>query len=441
MEEEFKKDEGFWDDKSSKTPMLIVVALLLAIGVGVFIFLTKDQTKKPTPNDTLNNINTPSDEATKSDDIANTNGKKIYIYAKGFADNGPIAFTYDCISEYCNIITTEKGIILYDEDKVQYRILSKYEQEQIFNSDSPAGGPLDKEGFKEIVPTRIFELEEYDESDENKEMHNLYKIEKENYFLVNNQEDKSVYNFKDYCEYYKDMCIFDKGLIAYYDQIYNLDTDTFIYELEDEQLIEKIEYKQSFIIVKFISDSNYFYLVMNEKNKNVLNTYVTGKNSYYLKNEQLYYIKDNKVLIENSKGDKTEYDNTNITPVYITGSMLLYLDNDNQINLRDLNTNKDTYNSEIITQPDLIELFYKTEDDKFELIYNDYNVLKTDEWFNSFNQEEIDDGFDINTYKNCTNENYKENISCRDYIIGYKVIFDKEGKYISKENFLGMGAI
>ena len=50
MEEEFKKDEGFWDDKSSKTPMLIVVALLLAIGVGVFIFLTKDQTKKPTPN-------------------------------------------------------------------------------------------------------------------------------------------------------------------------------------------------------------------------------------------------------------------------------------------------------------------------------------------------------------------------------------------------------
>ena len=206
-------------------------------------------------------------------------------------------------------------------------------------------------------------------------------------------------------------------------------------------MIEKIEYRQSFIIVKFISDSNYFYLVMNEMNKNVLNTYVTGKNSYYLKNEQLYYIKDNKVLIENSKGDKTEYDNTNIMPVYITGSMLLYLDNDNQINLRDLNTNKDTYNSEIITQPDLIELFYKTEDDKFELIYNDYNVLKTDEWFNSFNQEEIDDGFDINTYKNCTNENYKENISCRDYIIGYKAIFDKEGKYISKENFLGMGAI
>lgn len=433
MEEEFKKDEGFWDDKSSKTPMLIVVGLLLAIGVGVFIFLTKDQTKKPTPNDTPNNINTPSDEATKSDDIANTNGKKVYIYAKGFADNGPIAFTYDCVSEYCNIITTEKGIILYDEDKVQYRILSKYEQEQIFNSDSPAGGPLDKEGFKEIVPTRIFELDAL-YTEEKEQVHNLYKIEKENYFVVNEKEEenKSLYNFKDYCEFYNNKCLFDKQLIGYNEQLYDLKTDTIIYELKEHN-IYKLDVNQNFTIVEF-KDSYTYYSMLNKKNKEVTNTYENGINSYYLKNDQLYYIKENKVLIENSKGDKTNFDNTNITSLAIAGSMLLYLDTDNQMNVRDLNNNQDIYNSEIKTTLDLFLSFYKTEE-KYSIVYTDYDALKTDEWYNSIDKDVMVEDFDINSVKQCTNENYKENSNCTDYFIGYRINLDKDGKYLSKESY------
>ena len=163
------------------------------------------------------------------------------------------------MKEKKNIIEQKQEIILGYADKY---ICEKAEISRSLCKDCfekgliTVGGKTVKQSYQikenDVIVLEEFELEEYDESDENKEMHNLYKIEKENYFLVNNQEDKSVYNFKDYCEYYKDMCIFDKGLIAYYDQIYNLDTDTFIYELEDEQLIEKIEYRQSFIIVKFI---------------------------------------------------------------------------------------------------------------------------------------------------------------------------------------------
>ena len=433
MEEGYKKDEGFWDDKSSKVPMLIVIALLLAIGVGVYIFLTKYQTKKPTPNDTPNNINTPSDEATKSDDVVNSNGKKVYIYAKGFADEGPIAFTYDCVSEYCDIITTEKGVILYDEDKVQYRILSKYEQEQIFNSDSPAGGPLDKEGFKEIVPTRIFELEDLYE-EEKEQIHNLYKIEKENYFVVNEKEEenKSLYDFKDYCEFYKDKCLSENQLIAYNEQLYDLKTDTIIYELKDHN-IYKLDINQNFTIVEF-KDSYTYYSMLNEKNNEVTNTYENGINSYYLKNDQLYYIKENKVLIENSKGDKTNFDNTNMTSLAIAGSMLLYLDTDDQMNVRDLNTNQDIYNSEIKTSLDLFLSFYKTEE-KYSIVYTDYDALKTDEWYNSIDKDVMPDDFDVNSVKQCTNENYKDNSNCTQYVIGYKINLDKDGKYLSKESY------
>ena len=433
MEEEYKKDEGFWDDKSSKAPMLIVIALLLAIGVGVYIFLTKYQTKKPTPNDTPNNINTPSDEATKSDDVVNSNGNKVYIYAKGFADEGPIAFTYDCVSEYCDIITTEKGVILYDEDKVQYRILSKYEQEQIFNSDSPAGGPLDKEGFKEIVPTRIFELEDLYE-EEKEQIHNLYKIEKENYFVVNEtkEQNKSLYIFKDYCEFYKDKCLSENQLIAYNEQLYNLKTDTIIHELKDHN-IYKLDIKQNFVVVEF-KDSFTYYLILNEKYNPVLNTYENGIKSYYLKNDQLYYIKDNKVFIETAKSEKIDFDNTNMTSLAIDGSMLLYLDNDNHMIVRDLNTNNDVYNSEIKTKIDLFVGFSQNTEG-YSIVYTDYDALKTDEWYNSIDKDVMTDDFDVNSVKQCTNENYKDNSNCTQYVIGYKIKLDKEGKYLSKESY------
>ena len=120
---------------------------------------------------------------------------------------------------------------------------------------------------------------------------------------------------------------------------------------------------------------------------------------------------------------------------------LTYLDKDNEINIRDLNTDKDTYNSDIKTQLDLIEEFYKNGENKYELIYNNFDVLKTDEWFNSVDKEGIGEDFDIDSIKSCTNENYKENNNCRSYIIGYKIIFDKDGKYLSKENFLGICGI
>ena len=63
--------------------------------------------------------------------------------------------------------------------KAQYRELTKYEYDQINNSDSPVGGNLEKDGFKTIAPTRIFELDEYEANETNKQTHNLYKIDKE----------------------------------------------------------------------------------------------------------------------------------------------------------------------------------------------------------------------------------------------------------------------
>ena len=438
MEEEIKKDDGFWEEKNNKAPMLIIVAVLLALAVGGYIFVTKFMTETPTnnPSTKSDDVTTKSDEATISDDIVNENSNRIYIYAKGFADNGPIAFTYDCVSTNCNIITTEKGLILYDEEKVQYRELTTYEYDQIYNSDSPTGEKLEKDGFKDIVPTRIFEIKNV-YSEELESTHNIYKIENINYFTVKQEGLENIYDFEDYCEYYEGKCIFEKQLIAYDNQIYHLEKDEIIHELED-QYIEEMKKDGSFVEIKFVSESNFFELVLNESNKIVLNTYENGIKTFYIKNEQIYYVKDNKVIVEDYNGNKVDYDNTNIKAVRINEAMLLYLDEDNHMNVRNLNTGQDVYNSMIVTKVELIEMFdYSEEDKEYTIVYNDYDVLKTDEWYNSLDEEESPkEELDIDEIKNCTNDNFMEDVSCRDYVIGYRITLDNNGKYKSKENYL-----
>ena len=209
-------------------------------------------------------------------------------------------------------------------------------------------------------------------------------------------------------------------------------TDTIIHELKDHN-IYKLDIKQNFVVVEF-KDSFTYYLILNEKYNPVLNTYENGIKSYYLKNDQLYYIKDNKVFIETAKSEKIDFDNTNMTSLAIDGSMLLYLDNDNHMIVRDLNTNNDVYNSEIKTKIDLFVGFSQNTEG-YSIVYTDYDALKTDEWYNSIDKDVMTDDFDVNSVKQCTNENYKDNSNCTQYVIGYKIKLDKEGKYLSKESY------
>jgi hypothetical protein len=143
----------------NKSGIYIVVGLLILIVTGIIlfmIFLKTDNKKKPENINNNNNSDNNVEVPTFSDDVIVDDSKEvenkiIYIYQKGYADRGPIAYTYECESESCDLKITEKGFILYDEDVVKYREMTTYEYEQIYNSDvSPVGGKLDMAGFEEV---------------------------------------------------------------------------------------------------------------------------------------------------------------------------------------------------------------------------------------------------------------------------------------------------
>ena len=151
MEEDLIKEE------TKKDNILIIVGIIILVIIAVVIVfykLNKNNTKKANSNTVTisDDISTTLDD-TQIDKNTEKKGNTVYIYAKGYADIAPIAFTYDCKSENCEIITTEKGIILYDDNNVKYRELTQYEYEQIYNQEiSPSGEKLDSGDFKKIEP-------------------------------------------------------------------------------------------------------------------------------------------------------------------------------------------------------------------------------------------------------------------------------------------------
>ena len=184
MEEELLKEEK----EKNKIGIYIVggILLLLIIGIIIFRFLTSD--KNNDDNNIIDNT-TLSDDATKSDDVikedtnVNKNGNELYIYQKGYSGMAPIAFTYECKSDNCNLYTTNKGFVLFDEDKVLYREMTQYEYEQINNSDvSPNGEELDGDGFSLVDYFRNFIYLEnyYDDVNSN---HYIYNFEEYNDYI------------------------------------------------------------------------------------------------------------------------------------------------------------------------------------------------------------------------------------------------------------------
>ena len=426
MEEELKKDDSFWEENNSKGPMLIIIAILLVVTVLGVMYIKNNRDLIPKPNISTNSddIITKSDDVSSMSDDNTLNDNVVYIYAEGFADNGPIAFTYNCLSNDCNIITTEKGLILYDEGKVQYRKLTQYEYDQIYNSDSPVGEKLDKDGFEEI---KRFKFDSKIQTE-----NEIYIINNQGY-IVDNKTLKSFdeYNKQLYDGKLKEFTIIDN--IVYIEGIlYDYKNNKKITELNTISPVGEYGKKGKFYYFQIFEDEVSMYLIIDDtlNYTNVINDF--GIN---IDDDKVYYIEfvmgsGFEVNVINNKNEKIEYEKENInSALYIYDDNLLYLDKENNISVKKLLNEKILYNSNVKCENCTAE---KT-DAGFELFQVDTNIINNED-FDKFRKSKNITDDEMFSVKSCI-EN-RDTCELQGYDIGYLIKLDKEGKYLSKEYYI-----
>lgn len=425
MEEELRREEK----EKNKIGLYIVAGVFLLLIVFVITFRTLYSRDNNEGNTPIINDSTLSDDTTASDDktdtIVDKKGNELYIYQKGYSDMAPIAFTYECKSENCSLYTTDKGFVLYDEDKVQYREMTQYEYEQINNSDkSPNGEKLELDGFVEVKPEEIYD-KKYNL------YHKIYIIENNIYELYISEEDEikefsPVYNAKeedvDADEYYYDNLIVVDGVI---------------YDYEKKQIIWN---EGGYISASKIGDFYVFYVANDEevdiifdKNYNVYLELYSSR-GYYINDDKIYYIDDmQEVKVLNTKNEQIEYDNDGITALSIDEEYLFYLDSKSKLCAKNLNTLEDFMKTdEILDKEQVVQIYNYGEGTKIRIpngciIYNDdFNSIK--------NEIDISDS-KLDEMKNEINKNNCLTFYSSDYTLGYELSISSDGEIISKDYY------
>ena len=400
----------------NKSGIYIVVGLLILIVIGIIlfiIFLKPDNKKKPeninNNNNSDNNVEVPtfSDDVIVDDSIEVEN-KIIYIYQKGYADRGPIAYTYECESESCDLKITEKGFILYDEDVVKYREMTTYEYEQINNSEvSPVGSKLDTDGFVEVKSV-------YDGVEDDSYCDYLCSV-----YYINGK----LYEFKR--DDVEELILFDEEVILYNGDmniVFNLKLKKVLISGEPDYIVHK-KVNDFYIFSPEYSDSHY----INCNNAEKLVSFGNSTN-YYVNEDKIYYIEEKKVMVMNNKKENVIYNNDGIEAIQILDDKLLYLNSDNILCIKNL-LNDDYVYSTNIKMKNATYLF-GLDDSVIELYEKDYTIIENDD-FDSFKNKHYILDEEINQIKSCIkNEN-----ECDLVGLGYKITLDKEGKFISKEYY------
>lgn len=449
---ENKMDEELRREEKNKIGLYVVAVIFLLIIVGIIVFRTffnKDNKEEKNPGV---NSSTLSDDATPSDEESNTvidkKGNELYIYQKGYSGMAPIAFTYECDSENCNLFATDKGFVLYDNDKVMYREMTSYEYEQINNSDkSPNGEELEKDGFKEA--TSIFtgaslartivnecdncNIDNYKES----KLNNVYEFDNHLYYLLNDEFNTIEY-FKEKNNdiFLCDSIIFFNGSSLIYDYkkkqiIFDVDE---MYDVGIELGNEKSIINDNFTILH-VDDAHMtydfpFYIAFD----NSYNSYefLYELSGFYYKENLLYFIDENNLNVVDSEGNRVKYDNTNMKSLFIFDDNVVYLDENNILKVKNIISNK------IIE-----ESFFKIEkidgynvnrlDNEYKLYIYDNSVVLENEFDDFRKQNNISDK-DYNKIKECMDN------SCDDffYETGYVITIDKSGKVLSSNYYLNL---
>lgn len=444
MEEEVKKDNGFWEEKNSKAPLIIIIAVLLALAVGGYIFITKYMNIESLPNN-----GTKSDDATMSDDMSTSSDddisgdNQIFIYKRGYADEGPIAFTYECMSDSCDIIEDGKYILVYDNNQLKYKEMTQYEYDQIYDEDTNAvGSKLDRKEFKIINAVYDEKTVKYKngvtKSEAEQVFGDIYEFEKQFYYVRNNMI-RTVEDYNNnlgeeadefqYINIQGDFILFQCYLFGYKDNVI----------VDSSELLMRSQYnKEGNFYVFFVTsneDSGSYYNIY-DQNYNLYTAYV--REGHIIKDDKLYYIdfieKNNEYVKEirvyNSKSTKFEYNNTN-QPLFIIGERYIYIDKDNNLKANDIvkNTLAEDFGVKVTLEKTENYYINRYLEDGIIFKYNDYSVMKNDD-FETFRKEQGITDEVYNEVKGCISD--ENNCEVYSYTVGYTIKFDETGKYISK---------
>lgn len=421
------------DDKKKHSKFiiigLIVFLLLIVICVVYFIFTSNNKSDNKDDEDYVNNV-TQSDEYENDgiiDDVDDDNveieNNIINIYQKGYAENGPIAFTYECKSENCDIKVIDKGFILYDEEVVKYREMTSYEYEQINNSEiSPIGSKLDMDGFAEVYSIA-------DGSDEHYLYDYLYYI----YYI-----DGKLYEFGDVDNDINNLILIDDEVMlceASVDVVYNLKLKKIITSSEPDYLdFKKVN---DFYLFALGSDSGNYYVICN--NEQFINA-VYVHNGYYIYQDVIYYITYDgyesfsyaKLSAVNSKNEKISYNTDGIKPIHIFNDKLIYLNENNILSVKNLLNDENIYSTGIKMDNAILLESYND----FKIFEIDNSVLNDAE-FDEYRKTQNISNEEFDMIKKCKIDNMCEDVneySC--YSSGYLITLDKNGKYVSKDYYL-----
>lgn len=445
MEEELRREEK----EKNKTGLYIVAGVFLLLIVFVITFRTLYSRDNNEGNTPIINNSTLSDDATASDDktdtIVDKKGNELYIYQKGYSDMAPIAFTYECKSENCNLFTTEKGFVLYDEDKVQYREMTQYEYEQINNSDkSPNGEELDKDGFKEatsVLTGASFSGSVKNECDDcnldnykDSNLNNVYEFDNHLYYLLNDEFNT--------IEYFKEK----NNDIFLYDSIIFFNGTSLVYDYEKKQIIfdvdkmyevgielgEEKSIKTDYFTILYVNDAyltyDFPFYIAFDNNYNSYN-FVYEFDGFYYNEKLLYFIDENNLNVIDSEGNSVKYDNTNMKSLFIFDDNVAYLDENNILKVKNINSNKIKESNFKVKNFEGYNVSRK--DNEILLYIHDDSVIEESEFDNFRIQNNISDN-DFNKLKKCINE------SCDDYLyeIGYVIKMNKSGEVLSDDYHL-----
>lgn len=414
-----------------------IVTILILLLVGVLLFEFVFSKEKDNNNNNSTNV-TSSDDVTHNDDIVTDVKVTVSDDVDGYVSVKEVKLQnyntdkdvviYNCKSVKCTIEDFKNGFIVFDDDSFYFKKISASEYELLFEENSDLVEPLilSMNNLEKIEPEKIMVLnyKNYDE-DEKFYLYNLnntffvlsppfYEEEYSIYRLFNEKEDGI------YPKVVDDLLVYDSYLIDWKNK--------------------KVIYDNNICPYDYIEKIGEFYIAYEDacmtgstpdkiftEEYNFINSLYYQE--YYIQDDKLYYIDEEKLKIVNSKNKLlSTYDDIN--PISFYESDLMYIDSDSHLAVKNVINEKIVLNYDInVIGYDLRLSFSKFDGEyhismKGDYVWDDNKAIDVASNFKKFIS---DNNLNFNDF-----DKFVDSADVGDVIV-YRLAFDEKGNFISDE--------